>query len=532
MPTSQAPHNHARRDALERLYILWIVSSFLLLAAALAPALVLRSSLRAQNEAIERLATRLNAAEIELVELRARPQAAAAPIEAPTPVDEKSPAHVESAESPAAPVDVSAPPRIESQLARILDEPDPGEFVVHDEAAARAALAAAAKLPAARVSNRTWERLAILAALLNESTAADDFAQRSINSGRPPLRYFALAARRALAENRPADALAHARRLNEHAPASALGKVYMAAALIAAGQNASADEVFRPVGELLGLTGPERLLAARISLELEDWPHLRDALKAVPNVPAAVSAERDFLNAVNLLQQGRSTDAFTLLDNLNAGQANAGGDALFPLVPLPRPWEVQVWRAVALMRTGQADSARRAFETAAQSWPDRPAIWYWLGILNLKQRDFDAATRALNNALARSAAFAPAWEALATIALERNDTEAALSNLDSAIQANPRRAGAHFLKAIVHAKAGHSDDAADGLRSAFALAPAMIEDAAKTEVLARLFTLEQLRAFAAPAGDATGTSATSITAGDSQPATAGAPNTGKSDHSR
>ena len=73
-------------------------------------------------------------------------------------------------------------------------------------------------------------------------------------------------------------------------------------------------------------------------------------------------------------------------------------------------------------------------------------------------------TRSKNVAVTALLASVGAAAALGTLALNRGDLPSALESISRAVQADPRRAPAHFLLALAHAKATrlrltHSDQA-------------------------------------------------------------------------
>jgi tetratricopeptide (TPR) repeat protein len=104
------------------------------------------------------------------------------------------------------------------------------------------------------------------------------------------------------------------------------------------------------------------------------------------------------------------------------------------------------------------------------------------------------------NALASSARMAPAWEALAAVELNAGHVDAALQDVGKALEINARRASAHFLAALAHAKVGQREPAAGELRAAFELDPGYVEEARQSDVITRLFTPSDLEALgSAPA---------------------------------
>ena len=117
-------------------------------------------------------------------------------------------------------------------------------------------------------------------------------------------------------------------------------------------------------------------------------------------------------------------------------------------------------------------------------------------MLEFDAGNIDEALPFLQHALAASHGFAPAWEALGTIALNRGDLATALQNLTNAVNANPRRGSAHFLLAVIHAKASRPSETAKALQTAFRLDPSLLKTARQTDVISGLFSHDELAALA------------------------------------
>jgi tetratricopeptide (TPR) repeat protein len=275
---------------------------------------------------------------------------------------------------------------------------------------------------------------------------------------------------------------------------------------LALGNPAAADDVLSAIDDSASLSDRDRLALGHAWLELQRWARLFAVVAEIPEeLPVDLQAERSFLQAVAAIQQDqRLPEALAALDYLSdpatrrpPASALASLDTIGgPL--LPSACEIATWRGVALMRGGQLDAARDALDEAIALQADRPEAYYWRGLLAERAGQRDIADMYLRNALATDARYAPAWEALGSLALNRGDLAAALQDLDNAVAANQRSATAHFLIAIVHAKASRRDQAAAALRAAFALDPTYLEVASQTDVLARLFTPQDLLALAAP----------------------------------
>jgi tetratricopeptide (TPR) repeat protein len=172
-----------------------------------------------------------------------------------------------------------------------------------------------------------------------------------------------------------------------------------------------------------------------------------------------------------------------------------------PEWPWPRPgrYQIEVWRGTTLMLAQQSEAARQALQQAATLDPGRPEAQYYLGLLEARAGRPDVAKMYLKNALASAPRMVPAWEALASLEINEGEIDLALQHLSQAVSINFRRAPAHFLVALAHAKVSQKGPAAEALRITFQLDPDYLANAKQTEVLLNLFTPSELEALA-PAG--------------------------------
>ncbi len=503
----------SRVDAVERLYVYWILSTGLLLILAVILALFVRAAVQETRA----LAGRVKALEATLVQHKpvapntpAPPEAAPAAATRPTPAP---PATVPAATRPAtgAPPAGAAPPAVpvtrsdedmRTAAETAVQRDVATGYLVPDPAAARTLLQAAAEQAArARWSGPTFARLAVLARLLERDALAEDLARRAVAAGDPAAEFAHVSARSLLARGRTGEALVFARQYVEHSDGAPAAILVLAEALLATDQPGAASEALAALTALRALDAGEKLRLGRVALALEHYRTLDEVLGSLDAVPDPLTAERNFLEAVSLARRDRTVEALAVLDFL-AAEAAPAADPRRPW-PIPRPtaYEVAVWRGVTLMYAGQMESAREALDAAAQLDPGRPEANFFRGVLEANAGRSDVARTYLKNALAGSARLAPAWEALATLDLEADRIEAALESLARAVEINPRRATAHLLRAIAHAKLSQAEPAAAALRVALRLDPSLLTEARQVDVFKRLFTPAELEALAADGAD-------------------------------
>ncbi|MFH1747386.1 MAG: tetratricopeptide repeat protein [Planctomycetota bacterium] len=512
-------------DAIERLYVYWIVSVVLLLFVLVVSTVYTRGALYRQavdfNRSLQERDERIAALEDTVNRLHGikPPEATTTVTQPPVSPPESEPSEPTPTPKPITPV----PPRqetgpsapataavpVEAEILGYLDQALVTDgiipYVIDDSDAARAVLKLGT-LNATRAdwSAETWARLAVLARLMSQGTAADTFARRADQAGDSLIEYADVSARMLLTKGAAPDALIFAEHYVECTAGAPAAKLLLARVYLALENPASADALLATIADPGRLSVPERLALARAYYVLQHWEHSVNTLATVPAVPPELDAEWNFLQAVGLIQQNeRLIEALGILDYLadNEQPAPPGDESLPPAlsIPIPDDYEIATWRGVALMRGNQIESARRTFDSAARMRADRPDAHYWRAMLEIRENRPDAANDYLQNALATSARCAPAWEALGQLALNANNLAAAMDNLDKAIEINPRRATAHFLLALAYAKASQAEPTAQALTSALQLDPKLLATAQQTEVLARLFTATQMEEMAAPA---------------------------------
>jgi len=515
MPGTRPTRPPDAPDAVERLYVYWLVSTALLVLVTVTVAIMTRGTLQQQALTINELSTHVTTLEEEIRDLRiqARRLPPAAPVPAvPAPVTE--PEEPPRPEPPPAPLPRATPPvatpapaipsdeALRAQLDNIMSDAPvtPLDISAADEGLVLVATATQ-WLRQATWTGPTWLRLALLARLLERDVAAEAFAERAHAAHEPLARYAEVSARALLARGRPRDALPIAGALCAQEPLAAAPRILLAAAHLGADDPASADETLEALPLPVVVDTYDKLVLARVLLALEQWPRLAVVLGTVRDVPAELSAEHNFLMAVSIAHAARTVEALAILDALRAEQPAAAARATGGWRwPRPDRHEIDVWRGVTLMLAQQNEAARETLREAAARNPGRPEAEYYLGVLEARVGRVDVARAHLKNAVASAARLAPAWEALASLEINDDQLDAALDCLTRAVASNARRPLAHFLLAIVHAKRSQRERAADALRITFQLDSAYLGEAQQTDVLLRLFTPEELDALAAPSG--------------------------------
>lgn len=473
------PPDSAAR-AVQRVQSLWLASTFLLVLLIITIALLGGGQLRrtareaqAQLKAAEDLAARVEklessngALQKQLRDLQsAVARATSRPV--PTPSPTTAPTVIADADT-----------TIRGELERALKTDDPRQPVVADPTLADALVARAQREgDAAQWSGATWGRLAVLARVMGRDEAADTFSMRAEKAGVLPRQDLELATRARIAAGQGAEAVALARRLHAAGRPDAEAVLLLAEGQRLLGNQADAFETLSQLRDPSPLALPDKLRLASLLAWLERWSQLDALLRQMGDAPADAMDQINRDRAGVALHQQQSAEALALIDA--------------QLEDHPDDYLLRVWRGAALVQAGQWQPARDAL-AIAETKPDRPEAWYWLGVLELRQGDWNAAQALLQKSLT-GARNAPALEALATIAINRNELENAIQTLNAAIQTNPSRASSHLLLALTQAKAGRKAQAATALSRALSLEPELTESARRMEVLAPLFSMPELR---------------------------------------
>ena len=511
------PATHQRRDtrrsspdAVERLYVLWLVGTLLLAFGTVVVVFFTRGALRSQNEAMIQIVERLHALETRVADLD-RDSASAPSVgdrESDRYADRRSvPKPVESPPS-SAPADATSPrvvddTEVNALLAKALRFLPQTGYQLADAGAARQAVDLARGLePVPNWPGKVWADLALSAELLADEAAARLFGQRAEAAGDPAVAYLELAVERALDDARMPEAAAYARLLVERTEGLPLARLFLAEVQLRADRWGAAADAVALVTPSNFPDVYDRLRLGRVYLAVEQWAGLAAVVAGLPDLPEPLARERDFQRAVLLIQQAHAGGA----DRERLVEAAAVLDYL--LGDKPDDYDFRTWRGVALTQARQYEAARLALDGATGLQPGRPEAWYWRGVVEIKAQKPRSAAAFLQKALVASVRYAPTWETLGLLALNEGNVSAALENLANAINAHPGRASAHFLAAVAHAKASRRDDAVNALRSAIRLDPVYAREALRTDVIVRLIEPAQIDAMLAepaaadPAGEA------------------------------
>lgn len=517
-PQSAPPRTPPLRrppDALERLYVYWLVSTVVLLLLLVVTVLIVRGVLHVHGERLDALTTRVDELEQAVQARGVAPPIAPGKAVEPTPSPAMTEAPVATTPPPAEPLvllpdgPATAPPLagapedgIRVELDALLGE-EPGlvDDLADTETAERLVEDGLRQIGRAHWTPVTWARLAVLARLLGRDAAADTLSRQATDGGAWRAHYAEVSARALLDRGRPADALLFVDELEQrHAPVHAT-RLLRARALMAGDDPAGADRALASLADVVALSPVDRLRLARLWLRLERWDRLTVVLATIADVPEEWAREHAFLTAAAWAREGRCVEALAVLDWLAATAAPPPAP-VSGAAPPPGRYEIEVWRGVTLMFAGRTEAGRQALRDAAELDPARADALYYLGVLEARVGRTELAIMHLKNALAGSARLAPAWEVLAGLELDAGRVDEALAHLDQALQINPRRASAHFLRALVYAKVSRPEPAHEALRRALQLDPAYLEAARQADVLVRLFPEEELEQLAAAAAAA------------------------------
>jgi len=517
----------SRSTGVERLYVYWLATTVLLVLVCVAILAYTAGARRDYGTKTQELAE----LQEQLARLEADLRAATQPVREvpgengaslePSDAADERPENANTAAAPAAghaptaTEPTEAPPalteaRVQHMLDRLMSPDAITPVDVTDPNAAVALVDQALEQPAASDwSGRTWQRLAVLARLVNRDAGAEMLARRAGALGELMPPYAEIAARGLLIRGRAADAqdvLARWVRPMVNGAIPPTARVLQAAALLGSAGPAAADVELSQLSDTRGLGPYELLRLGRLWMALERWARLEALLAAMPPVPDELASEYGFLQAASLARAGKGVEALAILDYLAAHPPTPPEPewALLSWPPIgPDRYELAVWRGLALTYAQKPEAARQALQEAAQRDPARPEAYYYRGMLEIRQARVEEARAYLESAVANAPRYAPAWEALAYLDFGAGKLERALKYLASAVESNPRRAPTHFLLAIVQASAGRKQEAAVALQTALRWDPSYLAEAQRAEILQRLFTPEELEQMAAPEGAAT-----------------------------
>lgn len=467
--------------AIERVTILWIVSTVLMLMAIGVVTLLARTKLRQQaaviarqTETIDALTRRLD--QIELALATVQRDLAQVRLERTTrPSAEPAAATPKPAETPTARLSERD---IRRQLDQFLPEPANTTSHIEDVDAARELVSrVAAAADQLQLGGRTWARIALLAVLADHHPAAASLAQRARNAGVPPAGYDELRLREMLARKQYDEALRLGERLLAEAPDRPAARVLLAAAQAERGQLDRADRTLRTLPLVTALSDEDRLRLAQVLMRLARWDDLHAVLANWRSQTEQTQRLVNRYRAVDAIEHGRYATGVAILDQLLASE--------------PDDYDLRLWRAIALVRAGQFQAAGDALNHPALQ-RERPEAWYWRGRLALATGHPEDAAQPLERAIRIDPRFALAWEALGSLALNAGMREQAITRLQRAIQADPRRATSYFLLAVAHAGAGDRAAAVAALRRAIARDPSLAQTAKDTQAITAIIPPEQI----------------------------------------
>lgn len=485
--------------AAERLTVLWIVCTVLVVLMIVMVTLLGREKLRVQSDVIaqqtheiETLGSRVDGLEDSIQSLRRQAARNVAPAQPPasiqTPPPEVSRGNAPAANAPAE-TDVLnrlaqlLVPRPGSQTPTITDTPAAIAVVEQVDAAGQSALS--------NWAGETWAQLALLAHLAGAPESAAVYADRARKSGAAPVAYDGLRVRELLHADKPADAVTLAVEWAGADTSPPEAPILLAAARIAAGQVVAARTGLKTLPRLDRISSDDRLLLADVLVQLDRWDDLRTVLADWRAPTPAAQRTINRYRALEAIQRGQYAAGLAILDEL--------------LQSDPNDYELRLWRAICLAKAGQRDAAREALTHEALD-VDRPEVWYWRGMVELASGNTKQAAEDYQRAVANDRGYAPAWEALGSLALNRptaSDVAEAIRLLNIAVQAGPDRPSAYFLLAVAQARASDRAATVAALKRALALNPKMLDTALATETIVTFLGEPELRRIAASAPNET-----------------------------
>ncbi len=362
--------------------------------------------------------------------------------------------------------------------------PRDGTFSVADAEAARRLLAdVAPRVETLSLRPATWAQLAVLAELLG-SPLADTLAGRAGPDTPALAPLWWLRAEAALRARQYDEARTWTARLVAAEPQSDRAHLFDALAAFGAGDRIAASHAFEAVDPSALHDTDDQIAYGRLAVALERFDALERVLATIRTPTTQPSDALLFLRAAALVHAGRTDEGRALIETL--------------LERDPQSYELRVWRAIALIQSGQYEAAREALRFADQ-YPTRPEAWYWRAMVEIRAGNEQAATPFLSEALAASESYAPAWEALGVLALNRGDVRDAVDYLTQAIRTGPQRATSHLLLAIAYARLSRREDVLRELRTAVRLDRSLVARAREAPVLRALLTRRDFEQLATSA---------------------------------
>lgn len=485
-------------DALERLYVYWLLSSILFLILILTVSIVLATRTSRHADQIEQarqqsqeLQTRLADMENRIAGLKAALAAARTqPTAAPSPPTIHAPTSVpsEPISKPTVPASTPVPQMTEADLNARLDEllgrSTPGDHPPRDSQAARGFLATALDAHGDGWSNHSWLRLTALAAWLGDPSA-ELLAAKVTEAAQVESLLAEISCRKLLRTGPAPQALAQAQQLVEKFGGTTSRRLLLAQCAAAIGDPPASADLNRFLDEF-GAPGDmsfaDAVALGGLLVDQQRWSELAGLVENMPPAPTPSDAlEAETLRVASAIQSGRAAE---VRDRLAALAKRSPGDD-----------RILLWLGVAQFQLREYEAARVTLQFV-EDHSLNPADWYWRAMVEVNGGNAQSAAKYLQRSLSFGGGYAPAWEALGTLAINRGDWTEAQTDLASAIDSNPGRAGAHFLMAIAHAAAGRREDAAKSLNVALLLDHELLGAARRVEAFKRFFDDRELQRLA------------------------------------
>ncbi|HVW78770.1 MAG TPA: tetratricopeptide repeat protein [Alloacidobacterium sp.] len=153
-------------------------------------------------------------------------------------------------------------------------------------------------------------------------------------------------------------------------------------------------------------------------------------------------------------------------DNLNAAIAWKKAEAI---APLPEPLQFSL--AMAYVRMGHEDWAKRQLQTLARTYPKNALYPYWIGRIDYDSHAYEEAIAQFQKAIQLDPGMARAYDNLGLCFFYRNENPLAIENFQKAITLDRKAAWPHINLAAVLQVQGHLQEAESNLREAIQLEP-------------------------------------------------------------
>ena len=293
----------------------------------------------------------------------------------------------------------------------------------------------------------------------------------------------------ALAERRPADAVADLRTVIDMRPDMAQGHFVLASANYMQGDRPAARRNVVRALELEPNLVEARRLLARLHGELGDQRlAVQEGQRVLEQRPG--DAETRVIVAQALVRQRSFDAALAVFDEIpeeewgadvhfaigrthqfkgELEQARAAIDRAWAL----RPDHVEILRALVELdlRSGALDESVGRVQAAAERAPESPHLQVLLGEIAMFSGDAQGAESAFRRALDLDPNLLAAYQRLASLYVATGRTEEVLTTYEQALERNDRSARLHLDLALLYEMNGRLDEAMDRYDSAIALDP-------------------------------------------------------------